>query len=42
MNATSPGASGKFTVTKDVTKYTRAMISEKIGKMVRSFTIERV
>ncbi len=42
MNAMSSGASGKCTVTKDVTKYTRAMIYEKIGKKVRSFTIERV
>ena len=33
---------GKFFLTKEVTKFKRAMIYETIGKKVRPFTIERV
>jgi catalase len=37
MNATSPGGFGKFTMSKDISKYTRAMIYEKIGKKTGGF-----
>ncbi|MEG2597625.1 MAG: catalase, partial [Oscillospiraceae bacterium] len=38
MHAKGSGAFGKFTVTHDVTKYTKAKIFEKIGKETPLFT----
>ena len=37
MNATSPGASGKFPVTKDITNYTMVKIFGKVGKKTGCF-----
>jgi len=37
MHAKGSGAFGTFTVTKDITKYTRARIFEKIGKQTEMF-----
>jgi catalase len=37
MHAKGSGAFGTFTVTKDITKYTRAKLFEKIGKKTEMF-----
>ena len=37
MHAKGSGAFGTFTVTKDITKYTRAKISSKVGKQTELF-----
>ena len=37
MHAKGSGAFGRFTVTKDITKYTRAKIFEKVGKQTEMF-----
>ncbi|HRM93682.1 MAG TPA: catalase, partial [Alicycliphilus sp.] len=37
MHAKGSGAFGTFTVTKDITRYTRAKIFEKVGKQTEMF-----
>lgn len=38
MHAKGSGAFGKFTVTQDITKYTKARVFEKVGKETELFT----